>query len=164
MFYQQPLQLLKTSLWPPSENTYKFWQSVYNIKTYFKQFFTCLERTSTFITSMFRTIYRSSSPDVFSKKDVQLSEVTLLHKCSPVNWLNIRGTPFLKATSGWLLLHIWKWIKTRTRCKLCSSLTIKTPEQRNWCSFGVLIVNFEQISHFVLVLFLSVWNCECRLR
>ena len=52
--------------------TYKVRKSVYNIEMYFKQFFTCLERTSTFITSIFRTIYRSSSPEVFSKKGVLL--------------------------------------------------------------------------------------------
>ena len=34
--------------------TQKVWKSVYNIKRYFKQFFTFLERTSTFIISQFR--------------------------------------------------------------------------------------------------------------
>ena len=38
-------------------------------------------------------------------------EVTLLHGCSPVDWLNIRRTPFLKNTFGWLFLYIWKWIQ-----------------------------------------------------
>ena len=44
---------------------------------------------------------------------------------------------------------------TRTRCKICSKLTIKTPERRqlaNWRRSGVLIVNFEHILHLVLVL------------
>ena len=35
---------------------------------------------------------------------------------------------------------------TRTRCEICSKLTIKTP--------GVFIVNFEHISHLVLVFLL----------
>ena len=43
--------------------------------------------------------------------------------------------------------------KIRARCKIISKLTIKTPEQENWGRFGVLIVNFEQISDLDLVLF-----------
>ena len=37
---------------------------------YFKQFFDSLERTFTFITSIFRMIYRSSYQDRFSEKSV----------------------------------------------------------------------------------------------
>ena len=33
-------------------------------------------------------------------------------------------------------------------------LTIRTPERRHWRRSGVFIVNFEQISHFVLVFLL----------
>ena len=40
---------------------------------------------------------------------------------------------------------------TRTRCKICSKLTIKAPEQRQWRRFAVFIVNFEYISNLVLV-------------
>ena len=40
---------------------------------------------------------------------------------------------------------------TETRCKLCSKLTIRTPERHNWCHSGVFIVNFKHISHIVLV-------------
>ena len=32
---------------------------------------------------------------------------------------------------------------TRTRCEICSKLTIKTPESRQWRRSGVFIVNFE---------------------
>ena len=39
---------------------------------------------------------------------------------------------------------------TRARCEICSKLTIKTPERRH----GVFIVNFEHISHLVLVFLL----------
>ena len=46
---------------------------------------------------------------------------------------------------------------TRTRCEICSKLTIKTLERRNWCRSGVFIVNIERISHLVLVfLFLTL--------
>ena len=44
---------------------------------------------------------------------------------------------------------------TRTRCEICSKLTINTPERRQWHRPGLFIVNFEYISHFVLV-FLSL--------
>ena len=40
------------------------------------------------------------------------------------------------------------------RCKICSELTIKTPEQH-----GVFIVNFKHISHlFTVFLFLTLNN------
>ena len=47
---------------------------------------------------------------------------------------------------------------TRTRCEICSKLTIKTPERRQWSRFGVFIVNFEHISHLVLVFLLLTLN------
>ena len=40
---------------------------------------------------------------------------------------------------------------TRTRCEICSKLTIKTPERREWRRSAVFIVKFEHISHLVLV-------------
>ena len=35
---------------------------------------------------------------------------------------------------------------TRTRCEICSELTIKVPERGHWGRFGFFIVNFEHIS------------------
>ena len=84
-------------------------KGVDNVKKYFKQLFIFLERTSIFIISLFRVIYRSSSPDAFTKKDVcyrygaylqRNTHAKPLHGCSPVNYLNICRTPFLKSTSG----------------------------------------------------------------
>ena len=40
---------------------------------------------------------------------------------------------------------------TRGRCEICLKLIIKTPEWRQWRRSGVFIVNFEDISHLVLV-------------
>ena len=40
---------------------------------------------------------------------------------------------------------------TRTRCEICSKLTIKVPERRHWRRSGTFIVNFEHISDLVLV-------------
>ena len=46
----------------------------------------------------------------------------------------------------------------RTRCEIFSKLTIKTPERRQWRHSGVFIVNFEHISHLVLVFLPSTLN------
>ena len=45
---------------------------------------------------------------------------------------------------------------TRTRFEICSKLAIKTPERRS----GVFIVNFEHISHLVLVFLLLTLNMQ----
>ena len=37
---------------------------------------------------------------------------------------------------------------SRKRCEVCSKLTIKTPERRQWRHSGVFIVNFEHTSSF----------------
>ena len=55
----------------------------------------------------------------------------------------------------------------RTMCETCSNLTIKIPERRlvikirerrHWRCSGVFIVNFEHISHLVLVFLLLTLN------
>ena len=48
---------------------------------------------------------------------------------------------------------------TRKTCKICSKLTMKTPERRHLHRSGVFIVNFEHISNLFLVflLFISCW-------
>ena len=38
----------------------------------------------------------------------------------------------------------------RTRCEICSEITIKTPGRRQGRRSGFFIVNFEYISHLVL--------------
>ena len=43
---------------------------------------------------------------------------------------------------------------TRTGCEICSKLIIKAPERRQWRRSGVFIINFEHISHLVLVFLL----------
>ena len=47
---------------------------------------------------------------------------------------------------------------TRTRCEICSKLITKTPERCQWCHYGVFIVNFEHMSHLVLVFLLLTLN------
>ena len=46
----------------------------------------------------------------------------------------------------------------RTRWKIYSILTIKTPEWRQWYRFGVFIINFEHVSHLVVVFLLLILN------
>ena len=49
----------------------------------------------------------------------------------------------------------------RTTCEICSKLTIKTPELRDWHRSGVFIVKFEHILHFVVAfLLLNLRNCQ----
>ena len=47
---------------------------------------------------------------------------------------------------------------TRTTCEICSELTIKTPERRDRRRSGGFIVNFEHISHLVLLFLLLTLN------
>ena len=47
---------------------------------------------------------------------------------------------------------------TRTSCEIYLKLTIKTLERRHWRRSGVFMVNFEHISHLVLVFLLLILN------
>ena len=49
---------------------------------------------------------------------------------------------------------------TRTKCEICSELTVKTPERRRWRHSGVFIVKFEHILHLVIVLLLLTLSRE----
>ena len=49
-------------------------------------------------------------------------------------------------------------INIRNRCEISSKLTIKTPKRRHWLCSGVFIVNFEHISHLLLVFLLLTLN------
>ena len=62
---------------------------------------------------------------------------------------------FRTSPVGIYLLKIHDRI-TRTRCEICSKLTIKTTDAMR--RSGVFIVNFEHISHLVLVFLLSTLN------
>ena len=47
---------------------------------------------------------------------------------------------------------------TKTRCEICSKLTIKTPERHHCHHSGIFIVKSEDISHIVLVFPLLTLN------
>ena len=62
-----------------------------------------------------------------------------------------------KSLAGIYLLKV-NITNIRTRCEICSKLKIKTPEQRQRCRSGVLIDNFEHVSHLALVFLLLNLN------
>ena len=47
---------------------------------------------------------------------------------------------------------------TRTVCKICAKLTIKTPGRCHWCCSCVFIVNFEQIWNIFCCFRCSLWT------
>ena len=94
----------------------------------------------------------------------------LWYRCFPVNFAKFLRTAFSQNTSGRLLLkrgnllfgdektnispdiYLFKVINwnSRTICGICSKLTIKLSDV-GWLRFVVFIVNFERISHILLV-------------
>ena len=51
----------------------------------------------------------------------------------------------------------------KRRVRICSKLKIKTIKQRHWRRSGVFNVNFEHISHLVLVFLVLTLAGKCRL-
>ena len=47
---------------------------------------------------------------------------------------------------------------SRTRCEICSKLTIKIPERRQWRRTRIFIINFEHTSHLFLLFLLLTLN------
>ena len=122
---------------------------------YFKQFFTFLERTSTFIISLFRVIYRSKSPDVFIKKGFLLqlrSIITEEYPCRTFPWmlsckLAKYTHTFLENTSGWLLLYIWTGYKISLAVSAFHNKDTRTTKVASfWCPNRELWVDFTSCS------------------
>ena len=68
-------------------------------------------------------------------------------------------TEYLRATTSPAGNYMFKFNNknARTRCEIRSKLKIKIPERRHWHRSGifiVFIVNFEHISHLILVFLL----------
>ena len=82
--------------------------------------------------------------------DLKTSETFYWHYkyAQIINPLNLAGIYMLKVNNK----------NFRTRCEICSKLTIKTPERRQWHGSGVFIINFEHISHLVLLFLLLFLN------
>ena len=47
---------------------------------------------------------------------------------------------------------------SRKRCEICSKLTIKASERRQWLRCGIFALNFQHISHFFLMFMLLTLN------
>ena len=65
-----------------------------------------------------------------------------------VNSFRLAGTYLFKVNNK----------NSRTRCEICSRLTIKTPERSQRRRSGVFIPDFEHISHLALVFLLLTLN------
>ena len=78
--------------------------------------------------------------------------------CSPKCQILIWRTPTLLPAGNYMFKVSNR--NTRTRCEICSKLTIKTPERRLWRRSGVFIVNFKHISHLILVFRLLTLSTE----
>ena len=68
-------------------------------------------------------------------------------------YLEIISESFNFNPVGMYMFKVSKRI-TRTRCEICSKLTLKIPERRHWCRSSVFIVNFEHTLRLVLVFLL----------
>ena len=54
---------------------------------------------------------------------------------------------------------------TRTRREICSKLTLKTPERRQWRRSDVFIINSEHLSQLVLMFLMLILGADkCRLK
>ena len=69
-------------------------------------------------------------------------EITLRHGCSPVNLLHIPRPPFLKNTTGWLLLNVNSTLKI-LNSKLKNLKWFFIPEFRFYISFWILTLGFQ---------------------
>ena len=91
------------------------------------------------------------------------SEYSILHQSVTLSAIHVYNNPkfTFKVIRGFpagiYLLKVNKR-NTRTRCKICSELTIKTSERRQWRRSGVFIDKFEHISHLALVFLLLTLN------
>ena len=56
------------------------------------------------------------------------------------------------------ILFVQGNMNAKAMCEICSKFTMKTPERCCWYCCGVFIVNFAQISQFVLVFLLLTWQ------
>ena len=75
-----------------------------------------------------------------------------------LKWVNLSKTSDQAASPVNIYLFKVNNRNTRKRCKICSKLTINTPERRHWHCSDIFIVNFEHISHLFLVFLMLTLN------
>ena len=85
----------------------------------------------------------------FPETSVKFFFLNFMQLCIVIeHWINPFGIYLFKVNNR----------NTRTRCEICSKLTIKTSERHHWRRSGVFIVNFEHILHLVVVFLLLTLN------
>ena len=116
----------------------------------------------------------SQQPSQFAPSTSALpSKIVDLHWLIPHNCNIIRGTirsnlfrthtfHTLKVTQPAFIFSKLT-MKALEQGEICSKLTIKTLYSHNWRRSSVFIVNFEHISHHVLVFLFLIWTCNFRL-
>ena len=74
-----------------------------------------------------------------------ITKITLLHGCFPVYLLHVCRTPFFEEYLYPAGIYLFKVNNrnTRTRCKICPKLTIKTPERHHWCRLVSLLLTLN---------------------
>ena len=82
-----------------------------------------------------------------------INQIKKLYNRECVNVLHRlrRVKTYSKSSSAGIYLLRVNNRNTRTRCEISLKLTVKTPERRHWGHSGVCIVNFQQVSHIVLM-------------
>ena len=125
VFFRQPHWLLKTNFSPSSETRIKSSKKCLYYLNVFQTVFTCLERTSTFITSILRTIYRSSFPELFSIKGVL--------SCRYVAYL--QKNTHAKVWFQYIWSHTFAWMFSCKLSKLFVRLSWKAPLSDCFCVY-----------------------------
>ena len=83
----------------------------------------------------------------------RLFKIIRVHKSMKFKSLGISKLTDCFSPAGNYLLKVKNW-NTRTRYEICSKLTIKTANWRQWRCSGVSLINFEHISLLFLVFIL----------
>ena len=120
----------------------------------------------------FLKVRKCQSSSIFSNvqaNNIQLSKWTNVNSQSPWNKQNefsercqiwfrasLKAIPFTIPAGNYMFKVNNR--NTRTRCEICSKLTIKIPERCHWRRSGILIANFGHILHLVLVFLLLTLN------
>ena len=110
--------------------------------------------------------------EVFWKQKLMLALTVDWFIMQSCNWLDFVEKYSFSVSDNSASIYLFKVNNrsNRTRCEICSKLTINSPERRHWRRSGVFIVGFEHISRLLLVFLLltlnmyfltgEVWNCS----
>ena len=84
---------------------------------------------------IFRTVKRLNiRSNVFNDNNINIQSDTFIVNFEQI-WYNPAGSYMFKVNNR----------NTRTRCEVCSKLTIKTPERRHWCLYCLTLNIFHTL-------------------